>query len=260
VNLPVAVIEAVREDSCTLFVGSRFTGEAVEVAGGAYPSGKALAKALGWTRPRLRPGARPTPITPSVSAGAAVYAAAHGASGLAAMLKAQIGAVDVAPTTAHRSALARFPVIHTTCQDDMLERAAADAGLEVQVHHRGDPLPEPVAGAVQIYKWRGSIDAPATLRAGPAPELDGDLRKALRKRIRAHTILFVGYRPDEEEFESVFSDLSECTGGELPRCHLAVAQGRIDDYQWQRWVWRGLLLFTADPTECMDMLEASLST
>jgi hypothetical protein len=37
-----------------------------------------------------------------------------------------------------------------------------------------------------------------------------------------------------------------------------VAQGRIDDYQWQRWVWRGLLLFTADPTECMSMLDDKL--
>jgi len=257
VNLPVAVIEAVREQTCTLFVGSRFTSEAVELAGGQYPSGKALAKALGWARPRLRPGARPTPIIPSVSAGAAVYEANHGRPALAAMLKAQVGAVDVPPTSAHTSALALFPVIHTTCQDDLLERAAAAEGRTVQVCYRGDPLPEAEAGKTIIYKWRGGLEHTDTLQVGASPELEAELRKALRKEIRANTILFAGYRPDEEEFESIFGELSTSYGGELPRCHLAVAQGRIDDYQWQRWVWRGLLLFTADPTECMDLLEAN---
>jgi hypothetical protein len=256
-NLPVAVIKAVQDDKCVLFVGSRFTSEAVEIAGGQYPSAKALAKALGWTRPRLRPGARPTPVIPSVSAGAALYEAAHGRAALAALLKAQVGAVDVPPTTAHLTALARFGVIHTTCQDDLLERVARAAGREVEVHYRGDPLPEPEPDKTIIYKWRGGLEAPESLQTGQADELEVDLRKALRKVIRANTILFVGYRPDEEELEDIFGDLCICFGGELPRCHLAVAQGRIDDYQWQRWVWRGLLLFTADPTECMGMLEAS---
>ena len=53
-------------------------------------------------------------------------------------------------------------------------------------------------------------------------------------------------------------DLSDAYGGELPRCHLAVAQGPIDDYLWQKWVWRGLLMFTADPTETMAALESQL--
>jgi hypothetical protein len=84
-------------------------------------------------------------------------------------------------------------------------------------------------------------------------------RKKLRQIIRKNVVLFVGYRPDEEEFEVLFEELTAAYGGELPRCHLAVAQGRIDDYQWQRWVWRGLLLFTADPTECMKVLEERLN-
>jgi hypothetical protein len=248
----------VRDDKCVLFVGSRFTSEAVELAGGQYPSAKALAKTLGWTRPRLRPGARPTPVIPSVSAGAAVYEAAHGRAALAALLKAQVGAIDVPPTSAHGAALGRFDVIHTTCQDDLLERAALAAGREVEVCYRGDPLPVSDPDKTIIYKWRGGVEAPETLLVGQADELDVGLRKELRKAIRANTILFVGYRPDEEELETIFADLCACYGGELPRCHLAVAQGRIDDYQWQRWVWRGLLLFTADPTECMGMIEESV--
>ncbi len=257
-NLPVAVIEAVREGSCSIFVGSRFTGEAAEAAGGQYPTGRALAKSLGWSRPRLRPGARPSPVTPSVIAGAEIYAEAHGRSALVSMLRTQAGALDVPPTSAHAAVLERFPVIHTTCIDDLFERAALAEGREVEVYYRGDPLPQARKDTTIIYKWRGGLESPETLRAGPAGELDPDLRGALRKHIRAQTVLFAGYRPDEEEFEDIFDQLVDCYGGELPRCHLAVAQGRIDDYQWQRWVWRGLLLFTADPTECMSMLEEHL--
>ena len=130
----------------------------------------------------------------------------------------------------------------------------------MELRYRGDPLPEPEPDKTIIYKWRGGLESPEHLRAGPGEPLGDDLKKALRKVIRSDTILFAGYRPDEEEFESIFDDLSICYGGELPRCHLAVAQGRIDDYQWQRWVWRGLLLFTADPTECFEMLEDTLGS
>jgi len=259
-NLPVAVIKAVQEGTCSIFVGSRFAGEAVEAAGGNYPSGKALAKLLGWKKPLLRPGARPTPVVPSVTEGAALYSEANGQAALVALLRAQVGAVDVAQTEAHEAVVSRFPVIHTTCQDDLLERTAAGQGREVELHYRGDPLPEGVEGKTIIYKWRGGLESPDTLAVGPAEELEADLRKALRKRIRAHTVLFIGYRPDEEEFESLFADLTAAYGGELPRCHLAVAQGKIDDYQWQRWVWRGLLLFTADPTECVQMLEGNVES
>ena len=51
---------------------------------------------------------------------------------------------------------------------------------------------------------------------------------------------------------------SDAYGGELPRCHLSVAQGPIADFLWQKWVWRGLLMFTADPIECFEQLEAHL--
>jgi hypothetical protein len=30
----------------------------------------------------------------------------------------------------------------------------------------------------------------------------------------------------------------------------------MDDFLWQKWVWRGLLLFTADPVECLSEVEA----
>ena len=224
-NLPVSVVEAVREQACMLFVGTRFTSEAVEAIGGQYPSGKALAKALGWTRPRLRPGARPTPVIASVSQGAQRFEETHGRAALCATLKTQVGALDVPPTSAHVAAIERFSVIHTTCQDDLLERAARAAGREVEVRYRGDPLPEPEDGRTTIYKWRGGLEAPESLQVGPIDELGVELRKTLRKAIRAHTVLFAGYRPDEEELESIFAELSTCYGGELPRCHLAVAQG-----------------------------------
>ena len=69
--------------------------------------------------------------------------------------------------------------------------------------------------------------------------------------MRRKVLLLVGYRPDETHFEHLWQLLSQVYGGELPRCHLAVAQGRIDDYLWQKWVYAGVLMFTADPTECL---------
>jgi len=264
VNLPVEVIEAVREDRCVAFVGSRCTAEAAEISERSFPTGAQLAKELGWKKPRLLPGARPTPRTPSVRGGAAVYEVASGREALIAHLRARIGGVEVAPSSAHEALVARFPVIFTTAVDDLLEQAAKSAGREVVVHYRGDPIPQPAEGVTAIYKWNGGLERPDTLvltHADAAEQaLDTDVSKALRMLIRKQVVLFVGHRPDEEEFESLFNDLSGVYGGELPRCHLAVAQGRIDDYQWQRWVWRGLLLFTADPTECMDALQESLTT
>jgi hypothetical protein len=40
---------------------------------------------------------------------------------------------------------------------------------------------------------------------------------------------------------------------------MAVAEGRMDDFLWQKWVWRGVLLFTADPLECMAQIEAGIA-
>ena len=81
------------------------------------------------------------------------------------------------------------------------------------------------------------------------------IRHYLRRLLRGHVLLFVGFRPDEQEFQDLFDELVEGFGGELPRTHWAVAQGRITDLQWQKWVWRGMLLFTADPEELMEAVE-----
>jgi hypothetical protein len=261
-NLPIEVIEAVNEARCVLFVGSRFSAESVEAAGGSYPDNKALAKDLGWTRPKQLMGTRQRQgiITPSVAAGAKLFEQKEGREGLLSRLAEHLGTEGTEPTEAHEVALRRFPLIVTTNYDDLLERAATKMGGTAQVLRRGDPFPvEFEEGTRTIYKMRGGFDQPGDLVATVADyqrlEHDGESRKAIRKMLRKKVVLFVGYKPDEEEFELIWSDLTECYGGELPRCHLSVAQGRINDYLWQKWVWRGLLMFTADPDECMEALE-----
>lgn len=262
-NLPVEVVAAVREGRCVVFLGSRASLEAAELAGAVYPDAKTLAKELGWKKPKPVPGQKPKPVTPSVEEGAAVYEAQNGRAALVAELERRVGARELSPTDAHRQALARFPLVFTTCADDLLERAAAAAGVRLDVLGRGDPLPEIDPARRVLVKLRGGFERPDTLvltgadfAARPLPT---ELKKQLRTLVRQRVVLFVGYRPDEEEFERLFGELSDAYGGELPRCHLAAAQGPIDDYLWQKWVWRGLLLFTADPAECLNALEAQLA-
>lgn len=268
-NLPVEVVEATREGRCVVFLGSRVTGEAAEAAGRTYPSNAELAKELGWRRPKRLAGTMPgsrrnqKTIVPSVAEGAARYADEHGRAALLARLRLQVGAQGVAPSRAHELALRRFPLVFTTTWDGLVDEAVRLHGTGHEVRQRGAPVPkEPDPAAPVVYRLRGSLDSPEGVvltaedyRARPWPEAVG---KQLRQLIRKQVIFFVGYKPDEEEFEHLWADLSEAYGGELPRCHLAVAQGRVDDYLWQKWVWRGLLLFTADPTEALEALEAQL--
>lgn len=259
-NLPVEVIEAVDNGKCILFVGSRFSTEAAEAQGQPAVDAKELAKALGWTKPRQLLGGRAKQARPSVMEGAAAFEQKNGRKALVAEVRRLTDVPQVQPTDFHRSSISRFPLIVTTCQDDLLERTAVAMGGAAQVLYRGDPLPAPDPARRVIYKMNGGFERPETLilTQGDRRELAEDIKKTFRTLVRGHVILFAGYRPDHEEFENVFEDLTACYGGELPRCHLAVAQGQLDDYLWQKWVWRGLLMFTADPSECLAELEARI--
>lgn len=261
-NLPVEVISAVREGRCVLFLGSRATYEAAELAGAVFPDNKTLAKDLGWKKPKPVPGQKPKPTIPSVEEGAAAFESANGRAALVRELEARLGGKGLAPTAAHRAALKRFPLVFTTCADDLIERAAAADGVRLDVLGRDDRLPEVDPARRVLVKLRGGFERPDSLMLTGADfaarPLRDDVKKQLRTLVRQRVVLFVGYRPDEEEFERLFGELSDAYGGELPRCHLAAAQGPIDDYLWQKWVWRGLLLFTADPAECLQELEAQL--
>lgn len=257
-NLPVEVIEAVGRGACVLFAGGRFSAEGALEAGRPWTDDAALARELGWERPKRMVGSAVKargPVVPSVSEGARIFAEKHGEGALRERLRALLELPGVAPTAAHRAAVRRFPSIFTTNLDDLLERAAAALG-PLALAHRGDPLPE----GRFVYKLRGDFAtgpcvSPAHRAARP---LCAEVERGIRQIIRRNVVFFVGYKPDEEEFEILWHELTRCFGGELPRCHMAVAQGRIDDYLWQKWVWRGLLLFTADPGECMAELEARL--
>ena len=255
-NLPVEVIEAVRENRCLVFVGSRFAAEARELAGVPTHTGREVARALGWRPARGVPGRRQGPITPSVAEAAAAREARDGRDGMLAELEELTGASGLQPTSAHGFVVDHFDKVFTTALDGLLEEAAAAGGREFASVGPGEPMAD---GPIMV-RMRGSfsgqpIVTPADLGA---VGWDDATKTQVRRLIRSHVVLFVGYRPDEEEFELLFDQLADAYRAELPRCHLAVAQGRIEDYQWQRWVWRGLLLFTADPTECMEALADEL--
>ncbi|MFT4979951.1 MAG: hypothetical protein ACI8S6_005863 [Myxococcota bacterium] len=262
-NLPIEVVEAVNEGRCVLFVGPRYSGEALEAAGREQPDGRTQAKALGWKPPKRMIGARKTVVVPSVTEGAARYVAANGRPALVARIRGMLDASDAAPSDAHRTSLSRFPLIFTTNYDAMLERTAKALGGEATVCYRGDPIPASDPTRRVVYKLWGGFEKPESLVLTQADHgeigFTPDTRRAIRDVIRRNVVFFVGYRPDEEHFERLWQDLTLCYGGELPRCHMAVSQGKINDYLWQKWVWRGLLMFTADPSECMSELDRQVS-
>ena len=239
-NVPIEVVDATRDGRCALFVGRRATLEAVVDAGGTYPEQKRLARMLkGRT---------------SVREASASFQDRLGRDALVAVLREHHGAEDAEPGAFHLAAVKRFPRIFTTCWDDLLERAAQAQGVDYEVRYVGDPIPD-ASDTLLIYKLWGGFEKPESLvlLPGESGKLVG-IRKDVRKVVRKNVCFFVGYRPDEEDFDLVFDEISEAYGGELPRCHLAVAQGRISDYHWQKWVWRGLLLFIADPSEAVEAL------
>jgi len=248
VSLPIEVVESQASRRCILFVGRRAALEAVKAAGGDYPGQKKLARLLAGKKVEFE----------------AALEGAHrrlGTDGLRREMEALLGCEKAEPGEFHRSAVRNFSLIFTTCQDRLLEKAAEAEGLTVECFFRGDPIPEAEEGVVRIYKFWGGFERPESLYFRPEDRaevpLPADLRKSLRRILVRNVLFFVGYRPDEVEFSWAYEELEEGFGGKLPRSHLAVAQGRISDYYWQKWVWKGLLLFTADPSDVMAQIEAS---
>ncbi len=248
-NLPEEVIQAVNQGKCILVVGSHASQEAAELAGLSPLPEKKLSRRLAGRRMPLREAA-------------GVLEGERGREALVALWREHRGFAEAAPTDFHRLALRRFPRIFTTTQDDLLERAALELGGRADVYYRGQRVPEAEPSRRAIIKLWGGLERPETLmlteddfRSRP---YDAAFRKALRTMLREHVVFFVGFRPDDTEFDILWDELSASYGGELPRCHLAVPQGRISDVHWQKWVWRGLLPFTADPVEALGFLEAQI--
>ena len=81
-------------------------------------------------------------------------------------------------------------------------------------------------------------------------------KATLREWLLRGGALFVGYAADEPAFAERFEALSQAWGGRLPKAWVASRPGRIPDVIWQKWVWRGLWMFTASADEVLDALEA----
>ena len=81
-------------------------------------------------------------------------------------------------------------------------------------------------------------------------------KATLREWLLRGGALFVGYAADELAFAERFEALSQAWGGRLPKAWVASRPGRIPDVIWQKWVWRGLWMFTASADEVLDALEA----
>jgi hypothetical protein len=262
-NLPVEVVEATRQGRCVLALGTHASLEAARMAERPWPTERDVALALGLAPPRRLPGVRTQADQPSVAHLAQTFQARYGRDTLLSELQRQLSGHGLEPSAAHFFALERFPLVLTTAWDDLLDRAAPRISRPVRFVERLQALPELASEQTVVLRLRGSFAHPDTLlltsedwerRARP-----WELSRQLREIIGSNVLLFVGFRPDDEEFELLWSELLEIYGGELPRCHLALGQGPMNDLLWQKWVWRGLLLFTADAAECLSELVRSVT-
>jgi hypothetical protein len=245
-NLPVQVIEAIQKRKCLLVVGRRATLEAVKGQGGVFPGEKRLAQLM-------------TGRKVSLQEAMAEVEAKSGKEGLLENLREQLSAEGTEPGAFHQKVVQHFDLVFSTCWDPLLAQAATAAKRPVKVLQRGEALPQPDPEQFTLYNLWGDFENKAHFAATPQHRrevlLPEGTRHYLRRLLRGHVLLFVGFRPDEQEFQDLFDELVEGFGGELPRTHWAVCQGRITDLQWQKWVWRGMLLFTADPEELMEAVE-----
>ncbi|MGC6509664.1 MAG: hypothetical protein ACON4U_14670 [Myxococcota bacterium] len=257
-NLPVEIINAVKQNNCVLFAGPGFAREAIEALGKAIPDDLSLAKALGWKRPKRLLSTRKRRDAPDPSAAAQQLLQTDGRAAVLEIIRKELSLDDIKPTEAHRIGLAHFPLIISTASDELWVAASMNEQSYV-IRDRGDDIGDIDLENPSIYHLWGRYSSveQVTLDSGQKA-LPAHVSKQLKNLLRRKVIFFVGYRPDEVHFEHLWQLLSQVYGGELPRCHLAVAQGRIDDYLWQKWVWRGLLMFTADPSECFEVLRERL--
>lgn len=259
-NLPVEVIKAVKEKQCVIFAGPGFARESTSLSGGEPSDDLSKAKAFGWKRPRQLMGTRNRRLMPSPSQAAESFSAQYGREEMLGVLKHHLSLDEVKPTPAHTHALKHFPLIITTAVDSLWEEEVSEHKSH-ELKYCGDTLDNINPDSPCIYHLLGCISNPESVvltTSDIEKPMAAHIEKSLKTLLRRRVIFFVGYRPDEEHFENLWTVLSRIYGGELPRCHLAVAQGTIDDYLWQKWVWRGLLMFTADPTDCLKVLTESL--
>ncbi len=270
-NLPVEVIDAARAGRCWIVVGSHATAEAFAAGGRSWTTEAQLARRLERAGNGELPGAegggaplrnasprslhRARTERPSLAAASSVHAANHGYASLLENLRAARDAHAFAPTRAHVLARTLAPVTLTTTWDDLLDRAAVASWGGVA----GGIPPRPMLS--KLLHLRGSFAA----GEGPVVTLD-DLRahparfdESGGQELRHRVLFFVGFRPEDEEFALLVEDLARACGGKVPRCHVAVAGGPMDDYLFQKWVWKGLLLFMADPTEALEALHKELA-
>ena len=254
-NLPVEVIDAARAGRCWIVVGSHATAEAFAAAGRPWMSEAQLTRRIGArvsTPDRAGSHAvhRARTEHPSLASASSLHAATHGNASLLANLVTARGADGLTPTHAHAHARTLAPVTLTTTWDDLLDRAGAalessgtGAVRSKLVHLRG-----------RFGTNEGPVVTAADRQARP-PTFEDTLGQQLRHRV----LFFVGYRPEDEEFALLVEDIARACGGHLPRCHVAVAGGPMDDYLFQKWVWKGLLLFMADPTEALEALHKEIA-
>jgi hypothetical protein len=177
-----------------------------------------------------------------------------------------LAAISRQPRVSSREVIRRlarlpFPMIVTTRYDNFLEEELAKTGRKIHRVLDSHNIPEGLGeGDVLVYLF-GSLENEASIIVTEDDLWNffgtfGSIADALKSVFVRHSLLFLGYDPDDEGFRHIFSEIARFRAGTPEGCYLPVVDTALSAVRWaQR---KGLRLVECEAGPFLSLLEETL--
>jgi len=151
-----------------------------------------------------------------------------------------------------------FPVIVTTGYDTFLEEELAKVNRKVRRVINCRSVPDDPADADLLVRLFGSVDSETSIVVTQDDlwNFFGSfqlLSDALKSLFARHRLLFIGYDPEDEGFQHLFSEIVRFRVGSTEACYLAAPDMVLPAVRWaQR---KALRLIDAEPASFLSLVE-----
>ena len=151
-----------------------------------------------------------------------------------------------------------FPVIVTTGYDTFLEEELAKVNRKVRRVINCRSVPDDPADADLLVRLFGSVDSETSIVVTQDDLWNffgsfQSLSDALKSLFARHRLLFVGYDPEDEGFQHLFSEIARFRVGSTEACYLAAPDMVLPAVRWaQR---KALRLIDAEPASFLSLVE-----